>query len=115
VDHAVKRYIAVIFLCVLSYGAYKYAMRAVDSLRGKPDEQLVSRLYSDFSHRKDAAYLVFGGDEKITVYLQDGKTLFLQNSVPISMLPATDRAMLKKGLEICDEEELLLLLEDLCS
>lgn len=60
-------------------------------------------------------YVVKSYKEHVSVFEENNSTPLKITNVLVSDLPQADQEMLKKGIKVCGQQELNLLIEDYCS
>ena len=109
-----KRKLALLGLLVI--GAALSATAAVQSfLRVQPVEKTFPPVEKKYTSFESAAYILMERDGYVAVFSSNPHELLEMTSIPVSTLPAADRALLTDGITAVSRYELLSLLEDLNS
>ena len=105
-----------ILLCAAAAAVFT-GVEALRWLQPGEDEQLVQELYAPFAAKAgDAQYVLKNSEGYVAVYAgQRSRQPLEVTGIELGCLRTADQAMIRAGLPVSSQRELLLLLEDLSS
>lgn len=99
-------------LCVLGASALLMGLAAVQDLQPRSLAASVDLPVEAAVSAPAPAYLVRELDGVVAVFSGDGSELLQLTDSPVSALPTSDRASLRSGIAVADDQALAMLLED---